>query len=105
VLSLFFFGAARVILHTGTFGKWLGVLAVVAGVLCVCGFLTPFFATNVLNAATGALGRWAWTAAFVIWLFLASASMTLVQRRIARAREIVTAPVIPSQAVTGGEAR
>ena len=43
--------------------------------------MTPFFEANVLNAATGALGRWAGSVAFVIWLGLASAAMTLAQRR------------------------
>ena len=81
VLSIYFFGAAKVILQTGALGRWLGVLAFIAGLLSVCGFMTPFFEANVLNAATGALGRWAPTAAFVIWLFLASGSMTLEQRR------------------------
>ena len=69
VLSLFFFGVAKVILQTGALGKWLGVLAFIAAFLSVCGFMTPFFAANVLNAGTGALGKWAWTAAFVVWLF------------------------------------
>ena len=81
VLSIYFFGAAKVILQTDALGRWLGVLAFIAGLLSVCGFMTPFFEANLLNAATGALGRWAPTAAFVIWLFLASGSMTLEQRR------------------------
>jgi len=81
VLSLFFFGAAKVILRTGAFGRWLGVLAIVAALLSVCGFMTPFFAANILNAGTGALGRWAPSIAFVVWLLLASATMTMVQRR------------------------
>jgi hypothetical protein len=62
-------------------GKWLGVLAIIAGLLSVCGFMTPFFEVNVLNAATGALGRWAWSVAFVVWLLLASGTMTLAQHR------------------------
>ena len=53
------FGVAKVILQTGALGRWLGVLAFIAGLLAVCGFMTPFFEANVLNAATGALGRWA----------------------------------------------
>ncbi len=80
VSSIFFFATAKVILHTGALGRWLGVLAFVAGLLSVCGFMTPFFAANVLNAATGGLGRWAGSVAFVIWLGLASAAMTLAQR-------------------------
>jgi hypothetical protein len=81
VLSLFFFAVGKVILGTGALGRWLGVLAIIAGLLSVCGFMTPFFEANVLNAATGLLGRWAWSVAFVVWLLLASGSMTLAQRR------------------------
>ncbi len=81
VLSVFFFAVAKVILQTGALGRWLGVLAMIAGVLCVCGFMTPFFEANLLNAATGGLGHWAWSTAFVVWLALASGSMTLAQRR------------------------
>ena len=81
MLSIFFFAVAKVILQTGALGKWLGVLALIAGLLSVCGFMTPFFEANVLNAATGALGRWAGPSAFVVWLALASGTMTLAQRR------------------------
>ncbi len=81
VSAIFFFAVAKVILITGALGRWLGVLAFIAGLLAVCGFMTPFFAANVLNAATGALGRWAGTVAFVVWLGLASAEMTRAQRR------------------------
>ena len=80
VFSIFFFGTSKVILQTGALGRWLGILAFIAGLLCVCGFMTPFFEANVLNAATGALGRWAPAVAFVVWLLLASGSMTLEQR-------------------------
>lgn len=80
VLSLFLFAVSKVIFETGVLGRWLGVLAFLAGLLAVCGFMTPFFAANVLNAATGALGHWAGTAAFVIWLGLASGAMTRAQR-------------------------
>ncbi len=81
VSSVFFFAVSKVILQTGALGRWLGILAFIAGLLAVCGFMTPFFGANLLNAATGALGHWAGTAAFVIWLGLASGSMTLAQRR------------------------
>ena len=84
VLSVFFFGVAKVILQTHALGRWLGILAFIAGVVSVFGFMTPFFEANVLNAATGALGRWAGSAAFVVWLFLASAAMTLEERRLIR---------------------
>jgi len=104
VLSLFFFGAAKAILHTGVLGKWLGVLAYIAGLLAVCGFMTPFFSASVLNPATGALGRWAWTVAFVIWLFLASGAMWLEQRQRVR-QAAAGGPVIPPPASTEGGAR
>lgn len=84
VFSIFFFGVARVILLTGALGRWLGILAFIAGLLAVCGFMTPFFEANLLNAGTGALGRWAPSVAFVVWLLLASLSMTLEQRREVR---------------------
>ncbi len=95
LFSLFFFGAAKVILHTGVLGRWLGVLAVIAALLSVCGFMTPFFAANVLNAGTGALGRWAPSVAFVVWLGLASAAMTLAQRRTSADRPASTPPPRP----------
>ena len=98
MLSLFFFGAAKVILQTGVLGRWLGVLAMVAALLSVCGFMTPFFAASVLNAGTGALGRWAPSVAFVVWLLLASATMTLSQRRASRA------PLAPPPPSTQAEA-
>ena len=102
VFCLFFFGVGRVVMHTGALRKWVGVLAYIAALLCVPAFLTPFFATNVLNPATGALGVVAPAAAFVIWVFLASGSMTLEERRRARS-EPLQAPVIP-QPVTEAEA-
>lgn len=84
VSSIFFFAASRAIAVTAALPRWLGPLAFVAGLLAVCGFMTPFFEANVLNAATGALGHWAGTAAFVIWLGLASAVMSLEQHRRSR---------------------
>ena len=45
---------------------------------------------NLLNAATGALGRWAWSVAFVVWLALASGALTLEQWR--RHREGASPP-------------
>ena len=79
-LSLFFFGVARVILHTEALGRWLGVLAFIEALLCVLAFMTPFFDSGVLNAATGLLGRTAWYFGFVIWLLLTSAVLTWEER-------------------------
>ena len=81
VFSVFFFGAGKVILRTRTLGRWLGVGAYVAGTLCLFAFLTPFFLHNVFNAATGALGLWAWFAGAVIWLLLCSGAMIMARRR------------------------
>ncbi|MFJ3927705.1 hypothetical protein [Streptomyces sp. NPDC090022] len=96
VYSVFFFGVAKVIFRTGVMAKWLGWLAAVAALLCACAFMTPFFTANVLNAATGALGRWCWTAALVVWLILASGAMALGERRQARA--VSAAPGTPEVA-------
>lgn len=106
VLSIFFFAVAKVILHTGALGRWLGMLAFVAGLLAVCGFMTPFFGANVLNAATGALGRWAGTVAFVVWLGLASGAMTLAQRHRQRdaSSEASPRPAGPAPAASEGPA-
>lgn len=81
VSSVFLFAVAKVIHETGAFPRWLAWLAFTAGLLAVCGFMTPFFGANVLNAATGLLGRWAGETAFVIWLGAASTLMILAQRR------------------------
>lgn len=104
VSSLFFFGVAKVSLHTEALPKWIGVLAFIEGMLCVLAFLTPFFATQVLNPATGALGRIAWSAGAVIWLFLASGWMTLQQLHEGR-DEVRPAPMINQPATGGGVAR
>jgi hypothetical protein len=93
-LSVFFFAGAKVILQTGAMARWLGVLAFVAALLCLFGFLTPFFDKGLLDAATGVLGRWAWYGLFIIWLL--AASLMLTAREYRRARD-ARAPV-PSQA-------
>jgi hypothetical protein len=103
VLSVFFFGVAKVVLQTHALGRWLGILAFVAGLISVLGFMTPFFEANVLNAATGALGRWAGSAAFVVWLFLASAAMTLEQRRLTHDDAPTSGAVGITEPQAGGE--
>jgi hypothetical protein len=85
VLSLFFLGVAEVILRTHAMAKWLGLLALVPAVLCLLAFMTPFFDSGVMNAATGGLGLYAWYAAALLWLLLASGTMTLEEHRRARA--------------------
>ncbi len=81
LLSIFFFAVAKVVFQTQVLPKAIGILAVIAALLSVSGFMTPFFAANVLNAADGALGRVAWEVAFVVWLLATSIVMTLEQRR------------------------
>ncbi|MCJ1681510.1 hypothetical protein MTF65_29975 [Streptomyces sp. APSN-46.1] len=81
VLSLFFFAVGKVILHTGVMGRWLGWLALLAAVLSVLAFISPFWVSGILNPATGALGLWAWWAAFVVWVLLASGVLTLQEYR------------------------
>ncbi|MFJ3926297.1 hypothetical protein [Streptomyces sp. NPDC090022] len=85
VLSLFFFAVAKVILHTGVMGRWLGWLALIAAVLSVLAFISPFW-VSVLNPATGVLGLWSWWAAFVVWVLLASLVLVFGERHQARTR-------------------
>jgi magnesium-transporting ATPase (P-type) len=104
VLAVFFFGVARVILQTRAMARWLGVVAFIVALLCIPAFLSPFFDSGVLDAATGIFGRWLWYAGFVIWVFLSSLMLTLEERRRARA----VASAAPSEAqmiVTEGEGR
>ncbi|MFR9803001.1 hypothetical protein ACL02T_11935 [Pseudonocardia sp. RS010] len=81
VFSIFFFGVATVILHTGAMGRWLGWLAVLVGVLCALAFTAPFFDSGLLDAASGVLGRYAWFIGLVVWVLLASVVLTRDQRR------------------------
>lgn len=87
--SLFFLGVAEVSLRAGGLPKWLGWLALLAAVASVFGFVTPYAQSGIFNAATGGLGFYAHYVAFVVWVFLTSASMTLAQHR--RKRVEVTA--------------
>ena len=75
--TVFFLGVAEVSLRAGGLPKWLGWLALLAAVASVFGFVTPYAQSGVFNPATGGLGFYAHYVAFVVWLFLASASMTL----------------------------
>lgn len=100
VLALFFFAVAKVILQSNAMARWLGVLAFIAAVLCLLAFLTPFFDSGVLNAATGVLGFWIWYAAFVVWVFLASLILTLEERRVMKE---TTTPDSPEPPISGKE--
>ena len=79
--TIFFLGVAEVILRTGALGRWLGILALLAAALSAFGFVTPYAKEGIFNPATGGLGFYAHYIAFVVWLLLASAAMTLEQRR------------------------
>lgn len=81
VFSVFFFAVAKVIHETGALNRWLGRLAFLAGLISVCGFMTPFFGANLLNAATGLFGHWLGVGVLVVWLGIASLALTLAQRR------------------------
>ncbi len=102
VLSVFFFAVGKVILQTGVMGRWLGWLALIAAVLSVLAFTSPFWVTGILNPATGALGLWAWWAAFVVWVFLASVVLTIEERRRAKAAA-KAAPAGPAGPAAGVE--
>lgn len=83
--TIFFLGVAEVTLRAGALPRWLGYLALLAAVLCVFGFVTPYAKDGIFNPATGGLGFYAHYAALVVWLLLASAVMTLAQHRRTRA--------------------
>jgi hypothetical protein len=97
--TIFFLGAAEVILRTGAMAKWLGLLALLAAALSAFGFITPYYTDGIFNPATGALGFYAHYFAFVVWLLLASGALTVAQRQRRRA----AAPVPPLAPATGTE--
>lgn len=106
-LGIFFFGVAKVILHTSAMARWLGVLAFIVALLCMLAFLSPFFDSGLLDPATGIVGRWVWYAGFVVWVFLASLTMTIQERRLAKAAKgaAPAAQAEPQTSATEGEAR
>jgi hypothetical protein len=84
-LSLFFFAAGKIVLQAKVMASWIGWLAMLAGVLAALAFMTPFFPSGILNAATGVLGLWTWWIAFVLWVLIASLSLTIGERKRTRA--------------------
>jgi hypothetical protein len=51
--------------------------------------------TGVLNAATGGLGRWAWTIGLLVWLGCASVTLMVQERRSEHEQQpakVTTAP-------------
>ena len=80
-LTVFFLGVAEISLRAGGLPKWLGWLAILAAIASVFGVVTPYAQSGIFNPATGGLGFYAHYVAFVVWLFLASLSLALAQRR------------------------
>lgn len=74
--TVFFLAIARVIFATGALPVAIGALAVVAAIASALGFVTIFADEGVFNAATGAFGFWVRFGAFVVWLALASITLT-----------------------------
>lgn len=83
--TVFFLGVAEVSLRSGGLPRWLGWLAVLAAVASVFGFVAPYAQSGVFNPATGGIGFYAHYVAFVVWLLLASAALTIAQHRHGRA--------------------
>ena len=79
--AVFFFGVAEITLRAGGLPKWLAWLAMLAGIVSVFGFVTPYAQSGIFNPATGGLGFYAHYIAFGVWLFLASAVLALSQHR------------------------
>ena len=96
--TIFFLGVAEVSLRAGGLPKWLGILALLAAVASVFGFVTPYARTGIFNPATGGLGFYAHYLAFVVWVFLASVVLALAQRRRKRAAGTPPPPTPDAQA-------
>ena len=92
MLAVFFFGVAKVVFRTHVLPVWLGVSTMIAALLCLPAFLTPFFDTGLLDAATGVLGRWLWFAAFALWLAATSIVLMRMQRQAAKRPPEVAVP-------------
>ena len=102
--TIFFLGVAEVSLRAGGLPKWLGFLALLAAVASVFGFVTPYATSGIFNPATGGLGFYAHYVAFVVWVFLASLVLTVVQWQRTRAAAVAPEPAVPPapSAVAGG---
>ena len=99
--TIFFLGIAEVSLRAGGLPKWLGFLALPAAAVSVFGFVTPYATSGIFNPATGAVGFYAHYIAFVVWILLASATLTLAQSRRRRA----VAPAAPAAPAARGATR
>ncbi len=83
--AVFYLGVAEVVLRTGAMAKWIGWLAVLAALVSVFGFVTPYARDGVFNAATGAIGFYGHYIAFVVFLFCSSLTLALAQHRNGKA--------------------
>lgn len=81
LFTIFYLGVAEVSFRSGALPHWLAYLALLAALVSVFGFVTPYATSGAFNAATGAVGFYAHYAAFVVWVFVASATLTLAQHR------------------------
>ena len=81
LFTIFYLGVAEVSFRSGALPRWLAYLALLAALVSVFGFVTPYATSGAFNAATGAIGFYGHHAAFVVWVFLASATLTMAQHR------------------------
>ena len=81
LFTIFYLAVAEVSFRSGALPRWLAYLALLAALVSVFGFVTPYATSGAFNAANGAIGFYSHYAAFVVWVFLASATLTLAQHR------------------------
>ena len=84
--TVFFLAVGKVILQTGALPVVIGALAFVAAATSALGLVSIFVDEGVFNAATGAFGFWVRFGAFVVWLVVASATLTATVGRTTRTR-------------------
>jgi hypothetical protein len=84
--TVFFVAVCKVILQTGALPVVIGALAFVGAAASALGLVAILADEGVFNAATGAFGFWVRDGAFVVWLVLASATLTATVGRTTRRR-------------------
>lgn len=99
--AVFYLGVAEVTLRAGALPKWLGWLSILAAVISVFGFVTPYAQDGIFNPATGALGFYGHYVAFVLWLLLASTTLGLAQHRRKKDDSAAPAPATPAAGAEG----
>ena len=83
-IALFLFAASAVIFRTGVFWRWLALLGLAAGVLCVIGAAWPIDGES--DSALDILGFIGFLG-FLLWVLLVSISMLLKRELPARAAQ------------------